>query len=859
MTELNMQLEDWLDDLCVRFILNLPLADLESIERICFQVEEAQWFYEDFIRPLDPALPSMSLRHFCERIFSHCPLLSAFSQGEHMQAFEQFMEYKARIPVRGAILLNEEMDSAVLVKGWKKGANWSFPRGKINKDEDDMVCAIREVYEETGYDLVEAGLVPEGRDVKSIEVNMRDQQMQLFVFKDVPMDTYFAPRTRKEISKIQWWRLSDLPAFRKKGQATTQGVVNANKFYMVAPFLVPLRKWILEEKKKGTKRRLSKQYLSTGDEIFTEEDQGVDSAGPGQTDDGLHRGMPDQSSLEDASAALNRLLKIQQPQELQAEPTPVPQPVNKVGNALLALLHNKPATANEQIPKVAPPHTPMDHARAQPQMPPTPHHFPPRPPQFSSMPPPPTFPFHPQQQQPETFSHQLPNLSPQYPRHNSHQNFPPHKPTPQRTQNPHIHQSQHLVHPQPLPPHVQRAVFTGGPAHAPMVPPPRETQPPQHHPTVPVALPSPMFPGLHSTMVLPQPKQTPPKLTSHSLALLNAFKIRDQAASEAPAPRDLPLRQYASDIQTPRAQPMPQELPADASQNSQEPRRLRVGQPQNGHPGAAPPSAAARPAISDTQKSTLLGLFNSPKILAAVPAGPLSATALPPSLTPSAVELSAVEPLSTNAAVTSALLNDKRVPDQAANIGTKLALPPGSQLPFRPATILARPVELSEEERAGKDGSAPKMRSNGKKATPVSKRHVLRAEKSLFQPQILKRPQPAVSKTPDDSTLQQPSFPVLAQPSFERPASATDHTQTLLSLFRKVPVGATPLSQGPSDEKLISISSVDPMPGLASRTRVGSLASMEMGPRRGSQTPISPADTGFLLNYLDAVANGVQR
>ena len=180
--------------------MNLPTDDLTGVERICFQVEEAQWYYEDFIRPMDPALPSMSLRRFCERIFLHCPLLQGFTGGRHMQAFEQFLDYKQRIPVRGAIMLNDAMDSAVLVKGWKKGANWSFPRGKINKDEDDLICAIREVYEETGYDLDAAGLIPEDRKVKYIEVNMREQQMRLYVFRNVPMDTHFEPRTRKEIS-----------------------------------------------------------------------------------------------------------------------------------------------------------------------------------------------------------------------------------------------------------------------------------------------------------------------------------------------------------------------------------------------------------------------------------------------------------------------------------------------------------------------------------------------------------------------------------------------------------------------------------------------------------------------------------
>ncbi|PHH61051.1 hypothetical protein CDD81_819 [Ophiocordyceps australis] len=255
-----MQLEDWLDDLCVRFIINLPQEDLSSVARICFQVEEAQWFYEDFIRPLDPTLPSMTLRTFCLRIFQHCPLLASFSIENHTKAFEEFLQYKTRVPVRGAIMLNQAMDSVVLVKGWKKGASWSFPRGKINKDEDDLDCAIREVYEETGLDLRASNLVPTDKKPKYIEITMREQQLRLYVFRNVPMDTHFQPRTRKEISKIQWYKLSELPSFRKKGapnQQDTASTSQINKFYMVAPFLVPLKKWIASVKKMEERRTVS--------------------------------------------------------------------------------------------------------------------------------------------------------------------------------------------------------------------------------------------------------------------------------------------------------------------------------------------------------------------------------------------------------------------------------------------------------------------------------------------------------------------------------------------------------------------------------------------------------------------------
>lgn len=41
----NQTLDRVLEDLLVRFVVNVPEEDLSSIERIMFQIEEAQWFY----------------------------------------------------------------------------------------------------------------------------------------------------------------------------------------------------------------------------------------------------------------------------------------------------------------------------------------------------------------------------------------------------------------------------------------------------------------------------------------------------------------------------------------------------------------------------------------------------------------------------------------------------------------------------------------------------------------------------------------------------------------------------------------------------------------------------------------------
>ncbi|KZV71340.1 DCP2-domain-containing protein [Peniophora sp. CONT] len=217
-------LDEVFDDLSSRFILNLPDHQLNSLERICFQVEQAHWFYEDFVREANPSLPSLPLKRFSETFFNACPLLHRWS-GDHEGAFAHFMQYKTRVPVCGAIMLNETWDKVVLVKGWKASAGWGFPKGKINESEAEDACAVREVLEETGYNL--AGQI---NPADVIEVSIREQQVTLFVVPNVPEDYAFETKTRKEISKIDWFKLSDLPTWKRNK-------VPGSKFYLITPFV----------------------------------------------------------------------------------------------------------------------------------------------------------------------------------------------------------------------------------------------------------------------------------------------------------------------------------------------------------------------------------------------------------------------------------------------------------------------------------------------------------------------------------------------------------------------------------------------------------------------------------------------
>jgi hypothetical protein len=64
------------------------------------------WFYEDFIREENPKFPSLPLKKFSAMLFHACPLLHQWSH-DHEQAFNNFMQYKTRVPVCGAIMLND--------------------------------------------------------------------------------------------------------------------------------------------------------------------------------------------------------------------------------------------------------------------------------------------------------------------------------------------------------------------------------------------------------------------------------------------------------------------------------------------------------------------------------------------------------------------------------------------------------------------------------------------------------------------------------------------------------------------------------------------------------------------------------
>ncbi|XP_053330268.1 m7GpppN-mRNA hydrolase [Spea bombifrons] len=245
-----------LDDLCSRFILHIPSEERDNAIRVCFQIELAHWFYLDFWMQNFPGLPACGIRDFAKAVFQHCPFL--LPNGEDVQrVLNEWKEYKMGVPTYGAIILDETLENVLLVQGYLAKSGWGFPKGKVNKEEAPHDCAAREVFEETGFDIKDRMCVDD-----YIELRINDQLARLYIIPGVPKDTKFNPKTRREIRNIEWFPIEKLPCHKNDMTPKSKLGLAPNKFFMVIPFIRPLRDWL--HKKLGDSSDSDNGFMSTG-------------------------------------------------------------------------------------------------------------------------------------------------------------------------------------------------------------------------------------------------------------------------------------------------------------------------------------------------------------------------------------------------------------------------------------------------------------------------------------------------------------------------------------------------------------------------------------------------------------------
>ncbi|KAA8652585.1 decapping enzyme complex catalytic subunit DCP2 [Aspergillus tanneri] len=764
--------------------------------------------------------------------------MSQWSHYHHITAFSEFLAYKTRVPVRGAILLNQDMDEVVLVKGWKKGANWSFPRGKINKGEKDLDCAIREVYEETGYDVREAGLVKNENDVKFIEITMREQHMRLYVFRDVPHDAHFEPRTRKEISKIEWYKLSELPTLKRSKQqdqefATTNVVTNPNKFYMVAPFMHPLKKWIAQQKKLEMKSPLeTKQLLQNEREMSTDGGFVANNVmTPNQVPVEMAAPSPlPEVSCQDASAHLKRLLNINAtlPRQGTLNTSQASGPDPSKSNALLKLLRSGSSRGpSPQVSSYEQTTPPQAVSGAQPYPVTT------------------LFPGFPQQNQyhghisksaqTAISCHQGP--MPQFPPvTNQHvtQHLPPNavgRPFPMKPQGPsgaHEDLPTYAFHLHSTTPYREARLPSGQPTaplnQAPIPAPYQRTGDPQF---AQQAQPS----HVQGATVPPASKLPPPKLTSHSLALLNVFK--DETTK---TPKNGGAAMAA----------VPTEALGSGRKPSQHQDQLLSLLKGSSVTSASVPVELSGHSVSPAKKQIL----QRPRDDVNRPQEPVT-------------DLSASPTMSNSPGAKSSAKKAQSAAKRGTNKGKKISA--------SPITILPRP-QSAKKEHSPAAGAQPSRHSPRSRPEHKTKSPEL---PKPFQPQILRRSEnldgilPVRTKvTPDSKREESSQLPSsseggkLQANAGRRPSQKASQKEMLLSLFGKQPTA----SPGVSTTTRINLqTSVPQSSGTSSVVSPLSPLDLSAGAVTDPGAPsvdvnanmvASPDNKAFLLGFLEGVAKG---
>jgi len=189
-------------ELCGRFLLSLPAEELQVVHRLFFQIEQMWWFYEDHKADQNRHLPHMDHQEFGRQVFRLCDLFDPV-RSQYDALYAAFKNYLLSVPVFGVFIMNPSMNKVVLVKSYN-GSWLGFPRGKVNQNEAEVECAVREANEEIGVDL-------SGRVESDSYIQFPEGQKTVKLFLVAGVDestTTFQTQTRKEIGNISWYDLS---------------------------------------------------------------------------------------------------------------------------------------------------------------------------------------------------------------------------------------------------------------------------------------------------------------------------------------------------------------------------------------------------------------------------------------------------------------------------------------------------------------------------------------------------------------------------------------------------------------------------------------------------------------------------
>ncbi|KAI3411865.1 hypothetical protein GPALN_001927 [Globodera pallida] len=252
-----------MEDMLFRFLYNIPANEKENQIRVCFHIELAHWFFLDFYCADNPDVPErlrtlvpcqqVGFAQFVRQVFHKCDFLEKWRHCID-KIISEFHYHKSHVPTYGVIMLDPTLSYILLVQGYYASKNsWGFPKGKINEDEVPLGCALREAFEEVGFDASEHIKNPE--KCRPLQHFFGETLVRLFLATDVPMDFPFKPHLRKEIRKICWFFLHDLPKYHKDNDGCTRlgNGLTSNCFNSIIPFTKDICEFVERERRERNK------------------------------------------------------------------------------------------------------------------------------------------------------------------------------------------------------------------------------------------------------------------------------------------------------------------------------------------------------------------------------------------------------------------------------------------------------------------------------------------------------------------------------------------------------------------------------------------------------------------------------
>jgi mRNA-decapping enzyme subunit 2 len=203
------------------FLINLPAQEYIYIERVLYHLQDAYWYFIDFMET--STKKSMSWEQFLfEMMHNIWWLRESCKEYTVTQLRDVFSTYIGTIPVYGCIIHANRENTYLLVQG--PTGRWSFPKGKQNERELPLDVAIRETREETGLELQEK-LFTNARVVYRKIGNRLLGMFHVTLKKELPV--FINQHCKTEITNIKWFQKRD--------------IYNRHRFPTIYPFLNQLK------------------------------------------------------------------------------------------------------------------------------------------------------------------------------------------------------------------------------------------------------------------------------------------------------------------------------------------------------------------------------------------------------------------------------------------------------------------------------------------------------------------------------------------------------------------------------------------------------------------------------------------